>query len=318
MSDRAVHSGSGAAGRDHRGAAGGRSGEVLVGEAAGRSDAGGQEAGRGSAGGGAGGRAGRQRGPGRRERRPDLPLAGACWPATGVSLDEVAAVLEAREGTSGVEEKARREGLMSPVEVAGHGGQLTRYCSARSMAPIRSRAWFGRSLVHDAKLKSLELASGAAAMRLHAFRMTDKVDDKGFFVLDKHALVSFEMADVTGLALRGTAPSLDYLSCLRIRPRPGRANSDEIWSCAGPQAGDFEIAFNSSYGLEGSIYGRELSAGEPLNLGLGGESSAWLLHRVARCSRVVIGAGPRKLREKYVETDRRSATAPRRGCPGPV
>ena len=29
--------------------------------------------------------------------------------ATGVSLDEVAAKLEAREGTSGIEEKARRE-----------------------------------------------------------------------------------------------------------------------------------------------------------------------------------------------------------------
>lgn len=92
-------------------------------------------------------------------------------------------------------------------------------------------------------------------MALRAFRMTDAVDAKGFFVLDKHAVVTLHLSDVTGVHLTGNAASiLSELGIRRVRAAPAGFST-----CGGPASGDIEVSFDASYGLEGSIYAREVS-----------------------------------------------------------
>jgi hypothetical protein len=116
--------------------------------------------------------------------------------------------------------------------------------------------WFGFvPSFHDAELDRLELARGAASMALRAFRMTEAVDAKGFFVLDKHAVVTLHFSDVTGVHLTGIATSiLIELGIRRVAVAPTGFST-----CGGPNVGDIEVGFETSYGLEGSIYAREVS-----------------------------------------------------------
>ena len=116
--------------------------------------------------------------------------------------------------------------------------------------------WFGFvPSFHDAELDRLVVAKGAALMALRTFRTTDVVDVDGFLVLDKHAVVTLHFSDVTGVHLTGNAASI--LSELGIR-RVGVAPAG-FETCGGPTAGDIEVSFETSYGLEGSIFARELS-----------------------------------------------------------
>lgn len=63
--------------------------------------------------------------------------------------------------------------------------------------------WFGGRVpsFHDAEVLELELHREKARCRIkiHTFRMTPEVDDKGFFILDKHVLVSFRLEGVINL-----------------------------------------------------------------------------------------------------------------------
>jgi hypothetical protein len=114
--------------------------------------------------------------------------------------------------------------------------------------------WFGfLPSFHDATLERLELNSGSATFVLRAFRMTDEVDRDGYFVCDKHALVTFELSSVTGVSLVGDATSI--ISGVGIRRLRAPVS---FLTCAGPSEGDLQVAFESSYGLEGSIFAREL------------------------------------------------------------
>jgi hypothetical protein len=116
--------------------------------------------------------------------------------------------------------------------------------------------WFGFvPSFHDAELDRLELAKGGATIVLRAFRMRDAVDAKGLFVLDRHAVVTLHLSNVTGVHLTGDAASiLSELGINRVGAAPAGFST-----CAGPNAGDIQVSFESSYGLEGSIYAREVS-----------------------------------------------------------
>jgi hypothetical protein len=118
------------------------------------------------------------------------------------------------------------------------------------------REWFGTTpAFHDATLAGLDIALGVATIRLNAFRMTDVVDDKGFFVLDRKASVTITVSDVTGISLSGDAQSI--ISELAIRRLA--ADRSDYQTVAGPCAGNYEVRFEASYGLEGSIFGRDLT-----------------------------------------------------------
>lgn len=61
--------------------------------------------------------------------------------------------------------------------------------------------WFGRiPSFHDAKLLEISFSGrGAGLLRIHAWNMTDEVDAKGHFVLDKHAIVTFTLEGVSAV-----------------------------------------------------------------------------------------------------------------------
>jgi Immunity protein 50 len=68
-------------------------------------------------------------------------------------------------------------------------------------------AWFGGDLptFHDAEVLSLELdrKGPTCRMRVHTWEMTGEVDEAGYFALDRHVVVSFELGGVTELNLEG-------------------------------------------------------------------------------------------------------------------
>lgn len=115
--------------------------------------------------------------------------------------------------------------------------------------------WFGFApSFHDANMERLELADGSATLVLATFRMTSEVDDRGFFVVDKHALVTIKLARVSAVSLTGNASSI--VSRLTF----SRARCDTDWqSVAGPAADDIAVSWESSYGLEGVLYAPEVT-----------------------------------------------------------
>jgi hypothetical protein len=115
--------------------------------------------------------------------------------------------------------------------------------------------WFGFCpSFHDATLERVVIANGSASLSLMAFRMTDRTDENGYFILDRHVQVVIRMRGVTGLSLTGDAVSI--ISELTVRRLPATPDRSEWPTCEGPAAGDIEVAFGTSIGLTGSIYAR--------------------------------------------------------------
>ncbi|WP_245447173.1 hypothetical protein [Methylobacterium sp. 17Sr1-1] len=113
--------------------------------------------------------------------------------------------------------------------------------------------WFGFCpSFHDATLDGITIAGGNASLTLGAFRMTDRTDEEGYFILDRHAQVVIHMRRVTGLSLTGDAASI--ISELTVRRLPATPDRSEWPTCTGPAAGDIEVAFGTSIGLTGSFY----------------------------------------------------------------
>ncbi len=118
--------------------------------------------------------------------------------------------------------------------------------------------WFGFCPhFHDATLERFELSDGNATLSIRTFRMTSATDKEGFYVLDRHALVTLRLAGVTGLKLEGEAGSI--ISELMIRRVPVTPDRSHWQSCTGPTEGDIEVAFETAVGLYGVIYAKELA-----------------------------------------------------------
>ena len=115
--------------------------------------------------------------------------------------------------------------------------------------------WFGYvPSFHDATMNELVIAKDSAALSLNAFRMTDRVDDRGYFILDRHALITVHLSGVTGFSLKGDASSTVF----ELGIRRLESNEDAWDTVAGPAPGDWEVRWESAYGLEGAIYARDL------------------------------------------------------------
>jgi len=106
-------------------------------------------------------------------------------------------------------------------------------------------AWFGSfPRLHDANVVEFELSGeGNGHLTAKAFRMTDKIDDKGFFVLEKHCLVTLHFNEITTVELQDFQPGQAILSDVDIT----KATSA------------FRIEIGSSYGFSGTIVARKLS-----------------------------------------------------------
>jgi hypothetical protein len=66
-------------------------------------------------------------------------------------------------------------------------------------------AWFGGwPSFHDAEVLEVHLfRRGTSFLRLHTWVMTDQLDSKGYYVLDKHAVVTFALEGIDDLNLSG-------------------------------------------------------------------------------------------------------------------
>lgn len=104
--------------------------------------------------------------------------------------------------------------------------------------------WFGGvPHFHDANLLEISLNSqGSSALRIHAWVMTDQVDDQGYFILDRHALVTITLnevmcIDLTEFQLRGIIGDLEI------------KRSEDGYS----------ISWGSSYGVVGNVEAKQIS-----------------------------------------------------------
>ena len=103
--------------------------------------------------------------------------------------------------------------------------------------------WFGRvPRFHDAELQEIRLASkGPSTLRIRTWQMTDQVDDRGYFVLDKHVMVTITLERVSSVAL-------DHFNL------PGIIDYLEITSVEN----GFQLSWTGSYGVEGRLRAGQL------------------------------------------------------------
>src|SRR5262245_49024564 len=66
-------------------------------------------------------------------------------------------------------------------------------------------SWFGSwPSFHDAEILELRLnRSTESIIRIHTWAMTDELDAKGFYVSDRHVVVTFILNGITSLSLTG-------------------------------------------------------------------------------------------------------------------
>jgi hypothetical protein len=103
--------------------------------------------------------------------------------------------------------------------------------------------WFGRvPTFQDAELIEIKLASNdVSSIRTRTWRITREVDQHGYFILDKHAAVSFILENVTRIELR-------HFNL------PGIIHKLEATSVDNA----FQIAWTGSYGVEGMLRAKQL------------------------------------------------------------
>jgi hypothetical protein len=114
--------------------------------------------------------------------------------------------------------------------------------------------WFGDApSFHDAEILELSLnRSGTSTLRIHTWRTTGAVNEKGHFVTDKDAIVTFKFQEISALQLDGFS-SQNVIFGLHLRRLPATsATSDTEASC-------YEITLEPCYGLHGVICARQLS-----------------------------------------------------------
>lgn len=115
-------------------------------------------------------------------------------------------------------------------------------------------SWFGRvPSFHDAEVLALNLErAGKSRLTLHGWNMTDTIDDKGFFFLDQHAVVTFHFEDVVDLQLEGFSHQnvINDLSLSRVSTGP----SHDI-----ALSETYEILIEPCYGISGFIHARTIS-----------------------------------------------------------
>lgn len=118
--------------------------------------------------------------------------------------------------------------------------------------------WFGFApSFHDATVHSLDITQGSAVLRLNAFRMTSEVDEQGYYVLDRHARVEIRLSGLSALTLMGEAcPIVSELGIRRLAAIP-----PEWGPYGGPNAGDFEVALETTYGFEGALFAKDVAFG---------------------------------------------------------
>src|SRR5579859_891413 len=119
--------------------------------------------------------------------------------------------------------------------------------------------WFGRvPNFHDAEILGLDLRrKGPSVLRVHGWINTGAVGADGYFVLDRHAIVTFALTDVMDLQLDGFSIQ-NVISELVLRRAPDRPERRGHLA-HDPLPQDIEIELQPCYGLDGLIRARSVS-----------------------------------------------------------
>jgi hypothetical protein len=119
--------------------------------------------------------------------------------------------------------------------------------------------WFGHVPgFHDAEIVSLMLNRGApSAINIHAWNTTQQTDERGFLVLEKHAVVTFVFEDIIDLHLDGfSCQNVIFGLQLRVvAEHPDRGALDG--RDAPPSI--YEMELEPCFGLSGIIRCRKIS-----------------------------------------------------------
>jgi hypothetical protein len=104
--------------------------------------------------------------------------------------------------------------------------------------------WFGRfPHFHDAYVRDFQLKhDGSGYFRLHGWNMTSQIDERGYYVLDKHFLAEIVFSDAVSVSLSDFLPGAAIIGDLAISP---------VDDC-------FELTFDSSYGFAGTVKAKAL------------------------------------------------------------
>jgi len=119
--------------------------------------------------------------------------------------------------------------------------------------------WFGQApSFHDAEILSLHLArKGQSVLRVHGWINTGEVDQSGYFVLDRHAIVIFTLSEVMDLQLDGFSIQ-NVIGGLVLRRAPDRPERRGFLALD-PHPQDIEVELVPCYGLNGLIRARAVS-----------------------------------------------------------
>ncbi|MBB2699085.1 UNVERIFIED_ORG: hypothetical protein GGI66_003767 [Rhizobium esperanzae] len=130
-------------------------------------------------------------------------------------------------------------------------------------------AWFGQKpTFHDAEILSLSL-TGVSKLTIHGWIGTDAVDQEGYRILDKHAVVTFAFEDIMDLQFDGFSHQ-NVINGLVLRSATDRGRADYYALPTGPE--DIEIELRPCYGLDGFIRAKKVTVtfrpGRPADDGL--------------------------------------------------
>ena len=106
------------------------------------------------------------------------------------------------------------------------------------------RDWFGGfPSFHDAHMEFEIRSDGTGQLRAYGWRMTGKIDEKGYFILDKHFAATFHFEELLSASMTDFLPGMAILGELVIS-KEGDA---------------FKVDFgDTAYGVSGFIVGRKL------------------------------------------------------------
>ena len=122
---------------------------------------------------------------------------------------------------------------------------------------------------HDAEVVGLDLRRQAPSrLSVYCWRGLNQTDERGHFICDRHAVVTFVMTDIIHIQLEGFGPQ-NVLSELVVRRALDRPESQNHY-VMNPSSEDYELELGPCYGLSGYIRCRavsvEILAGKPLDL----------------------------------------------------
>jgi hypothetical protein len=122
--------------------------------------------------------------------------------------------------------------------------------------------WFGRvPSFHDAEVLSIYLNRRAEShIRIHTWSMTNSIDEKGYFILDKHVVVTFSLQDISASKFEGLSRQNVIDGFELLRHQSAGDTSIDSWSNQfPPRTGDYGLVLDGGNGMGGFIYARSIS-----------------------------------------------------------